>query len=76
MTPQPAHTRTKGLIRWLWFWIWAIGGALAVFSLDVTPLAAGPGLLLTALLASRQGARASASGLLAGSGLPLLVRRC
>lgn len=72
MRPRPDHPHTGSLITCLWFWMWVLDGALAVFSLDVGPLAAGPALLLTALLSFRQGRRASASGLLTGAGLPLL----
>jgi hypothetical protein len=67
-----ARPHAGSLIRCLWFWLWALDGALAVSSLDVGPLAAGPALLLTALLASREASRGSTSGLLTGAGLPLL----
>jgi hypothetical protein len=72
MSPRPDHADTDRLIRCLWFWVWAIDGALAVLSLDIGPLAAGPALLLAALLALPQGPRASTSGVLTGAGLPLL----
>ncbi len=72
MTPRPDPTDTDGLIRCVWFWIWAVDGALAALSLDIGPLAAGPALLLTTLLAFRQGSRASTPGVLTGAGLPLL----
>jgi hypothetical protein len=52
-----ARAHAGSLIRCLWFWLWALDGALAVSSLDVGPLAAGPALLLTALLASREASR-------------------
>ncbi len=56
----------------VWFWVWAIDGALGVSALDAGALAAGPALLLTAFLVTRRTARESASGLLTGAGLPLL----
>lgn len=72
MRPRRDHTHTGSLVTCLWFWMWALDGALAIFSLDVGPLAAAPALLLAALLGFRQRHRASASGLLTGAGLPLL----
>jgi len=53
MRPQSGHTPTRSLITCLWFWIWTIDGALTISALDVGAFAAGPALLLTALLLTR-----------------------
>jgi hypothetical protein len=72
MRPRSDHTPTRTLITCVWFWVWAIAGALAVSSLDLGVLVAGPAVLLTALLVIVKAARESTSGLVTGFGLPLL----
>jgi hypothetical protein len=71
MRPRPDQP-ASGPISCLWFWMWALDGALIVSSLDLVPLITGPAALVSALLALRPGPRASTSGLLTGAGLPLL----
>ena len=67
--PRFPHT-----VRCAWFWAWVpVGalGALGFVSLGV--LAIGPAVLIGALFARSATARRSASGLLTGAGLPLLL---
>jgi hypothetical protein len=69
-TAQSLPDRSRHAITCFWFWAWAaVGavGALGVVSLG--PIALGPALIASAALSTRQTARGSTFGLLAGAGL-------
>jgi hypothetical protein len=69
-TAQQQPARLGHAIACLWFWAWAIVGAVgAVGLVSLGPIALGPAVIAGAALSTRHTARSSRSGLLAGAGL-------
>lgn len=72
---QSRPPRGSHAIACVWFWAWAIPGALGTLGLvsfALGPIALGAALIAGAALATRQAARGSGFGLLAGAGLVFL----
>jgi hypothetical protein len=75
LSTQPQRARGRHAIACLWFWAWAVIGALGTLGLvsfALGPVALGPALIAGALLATNRAARRSRFGLLAGAGLVFL----
>ena len=67
-TPLPPPIRHW--VACLWFWAWAIIGAIAAVGLvSLGSIALGAAMIVGAALSRNQNARRSTSGLLAGAGL-------
>jgi hypothetical protein len=78
LSTQPQRARGRHAIACLWFWAWAVIGALGTLGLvsfALGPLALGPALIAGAVLATNRAARRSTFGLLLLVGAIVLQQR-